>query len=104
MRDLISDHLTQPNIELGRRIAATPDGMAFWSGTGPSNKTCRECAFFDHQKSYYAKRGIGGGALKPAKCRKYAALACQNGGDIPHETRSCKYFEKAADVPPIVSK
>jgi len=64
MTDSLSLHLTQPNAELGRQIAATPSGMAFWAGTGPANTTCRECVFFDHQKSYYAKKGIGGGQSK----------------------------------------
>lgn len=64
MTDSLFAHLTQPNADLGAKIAATPSGMAFWAGTGPANTTCRECAFFDHQKSYYAKKGIGGGQSK----------------------------------------
>lgn len=64
MTDGLSAHLTQPNADLGAKIAATPSGMAFWAGTGPANTTCRECLFFDHQKSYYAKKGVGGGQSK----------------------------------------
>ncbi|BEV47318.1 hypothetical protein CRBSH125_35010 [Afipia carboxidovorans] len=104
MSDALSSHLTQPNADLGHMIARTPSGMAFWSGTGPGNTTCRECVFFDHQHSYYAKKGIGGGSLKPAKCKKFKALAQSSGGAVPHDTRSCKYFEPAPVPPPVVSK
>jgi hypothetical protein len=104
MTDNLSLHLTQPNAELGKLIAATPSGMAFWAGTGPANTTCRECMFFDHQKSYYAKKGIGGGSLNPARCKKYSALANRHGDKIEHGTRACKYFERAEVVPPITSK
>ena len=104
MTDGLSLHLTQPNIDLGRKIAMTPNGMAFWADTGPGNTTCRECIFFDHQNSYYAKKGLGGGTLKPAKCKKYQHLAQKSGGNVPHETRSCKYFEPNPSPPPVVSK
>lgn len=104
MTDGLSLHLTQPNADLGQKIAQTPTGMAFWSGTGPAGSTRRECQFFDHQKSYYAKRGMSGGGLKPAQCKKYKAMTQQSGGSIPHETRACKYFELADAVPPVVSK
>lgn len=104
MSDSLSLHLTQPNPDLEKLIAATPAGMAFWSGTGPGNTTCRECIFFDHQNSYYAKKGINGGALKPARCKKFKALAQADGGSVPHGTRSCKYFEPNPVPPPVVSK
>lgn len=57
----LSLHLTEPDKQLAQWVKDTPAGMAHWSGTGPEFKTCRECVFFDHQKSYYAKKGIGGG-------------------------------------------
>lgn len=104
MTDGLSLHLTQPNPDLGKLIAATPSGMAFWSGTGPAGTTCRECIFFDHQKSYYAKKGINGGGLKPARCKKYKMLSQTNGGNVPHETRACKYFERADVAPDVVQK
>lgn len=100
----LSLHLTEPNPVLAKAVKETPSGMAFWSGTGPEHKTCRECAFFDHQKSYYAKKGMGGGMLKPAKCKKYTAMTRQSGGNIPFSTRACKYFEQADVVPPVTSK
>lgn len=104
MTDGLSLHLTQPNPELGKMIAATPSGMAHWAGSGPAGVTCRECIFFDHQKSYYSKKGMNGGALKPARCKKYKAMTQANGGNIPHETRACKYFSQADNVPSVVSK
>lgn len=104
MTKALSSHLTQPNAHLGRLIAATPPGMAFWAGTGPASITCRECAFFDHQNSYYATGGGHGGMLKPARCKKFAQLTQKLGDKISHDTRACKYFEQAEIVPPIVSK
>jgi hypothetical protein len=104
MTDVISEHLTKPNPVLASQIAATPSGMAHWAGSGPDLKTCRECVFFDHGNSYYSKTGMRGGGLKPAKCKKYRAMTQQNGGNIPHETRACKYFEQSDKVPPVVSR
>jgi hypothetical protein len=104
MVDALSAHLTQPDVILARAIRETPAGMAHWAGSGPDGRTCRECAAFDHQKSYYAKKGLGGGLLKPAKCRKFATMTGQSGGRIPFETRACKYFDLAEAVPPVVAK
>lgn len=104
MSDSISMHLTRPNPKLAEYVSRTPAGMAYWAGTGPKNSTCRECTFFDHAKRYYAKRGMNGGSLKPARCTKYSALCSQAGGLIPHATPACKYFEAATAAPPITEK
>lgn len=104
MTDAISAHLTKPNPVLSSQIAATSSGMAHWAGTGPEFKTCRECTHFDHGNSYYSKTGMRGGGLKPAKCKKYRAMTSQCGGRIPHGTSSCKYFDQAEIVPPVVSR
>lgn len=104
MSDGLSLHFTQPDADLGAKIKATPSGMAFWAGTGPDLMTCRQCRFFDHQNSYYAKSGMRGGILKPARCKKFSLLAQRNGDKIPHDTRACKYFEQSEKIPPVVSR
>jgi hypothetical protein len=84
--------LTAGDPELDRKIAATPDGMAFWSGTGPDGALCEECASFSttgvllgfctqntaQRKSQGEKSASGKNAPKPIP---FYAL-----------TRSCKYF------------
>lgn len=98
-------HLTEPNPQLAEWQRKTPNGMAHWAGTGPEGKTCRECEHWQHEKRYYAKRGLQRGTLKPARCRKYKTMMNgQTGGEIPHDARSCKYFAQALFVPPIAQE
>ncbi len=98
------DHLTQPDAELGERIRATPDGMAFWAGSGPAGKTCRECSHWSG-----GSRSAETGDLNDARCDQYArmtraALLIENAPryDIPHATAACKYFDAAPDAPPVI--
>jgi hypothetical protein len=85
---------TNPDLEA--QIKATPDGMAHWAGSGPDNRSCRECNFFEG-RDYYAN----GGGLKPAPCRKYQMLRNgRRGGRIPWYTKACKYFEENPYPPP----
>lgn len=89
-------HLTQPDRELGEKITATPDGMAFWAGSGPAGKTCRQCSHWDG-----GDRNQDSGELNDARCNQYArmmraALLIENVPhyDIPRQTAACKYFQE----------
>ena len=86
-------HLTAVgNPELARKIAATPAGMAFWTGTGPEGATCVQCGFFTSTGYLYGS------------CEKNAAFRKAQGEQSPpHEkkpklipfhaqTAACRYF------------
>jgi hypothetical protein len=89
--------LTSPNPALDRLIWQTKPGQAHWAGTGPEDKRCRECRYFDHRERRYTD-----GTLMPAPCAMYRRLTNgTQGNSIPHDAYSCKYFEAAEVVPRI---
>lgn len=95
--ETVSDHLTEPNIDLASKRKRTPPGMAFWAGTGPAGATCRGCEKWD-SLGYYADCGL----LKDSPCAKYRSMMNGTQGDkLPHFTPACKYFEAARKDRPI---
>jgi len=82
------------------RAANTHIGMAYFAGTGPSNKTCRECAFWRDGKHLYFHTGSKRG-LKPVSCGKFRRMMGRKGLAVPHEASACKYFEQAENPPAI---
>ncbi len=58
-----------------RGYAITPVGMAFWSGTGPVGKLCKNCLLYEQRR-----------------CLKYKQLTGRKGKRFPAGTLSCKYF------------
>lgn len=98
------EHLTVIDPVLENQISKTPVGMAFWAGTGPQGKTCRECRFYVFN-GYKSARGSKGGVLKNSPCQKFIALT--NGIDthkIPYDTSSCKYFDQNPTPPTITDQ
>lgn len=87
--------------ELESQMRQTAEGMAHWAATGPERTTCRQCSHWNHEGYYSAGKKIGGNALKPGVCSKYAALTRRKGKKIPHATPSCKYFEQSDRAPTI---
>lgn len=95
------EHGTIPyNEKMAQYQRETVPGMAHWAGSGPDGKTCRECANC-LSSGYYAKRGMGGGNLKPIGCSKFAALLQTKPIKFPHEKRACRFFEQSAAPPSI---
>lgn len=88
----MGDHLTQPDPELARLERATPNGMAYWAGTGPPDKTCTDCERFMGR--------FWEGELHAGRCSKYIKLMLAGGANkapdfrIPPMTAACKYFEQ----------
>ena len=67
----------------------TQRGMAYFAGTGPAEKTCKDCAFFGY------KRTSGTGHLYHySGCRKYYEMTYRHGGEIIGRNKSCKCFEQ----------
>lgn len=93
--------LTDPNPELSRQQRNTYDGMAHWAGSGPPNKTCRQCREWANAGDYY----VGRKTLKNAFCRRYRRMTQATvGGKIPHSAKACKYFEENETPPPIKAR
>lgn len=81
--------------------AMTVPGMAFFAGTGPVDKYCKDCKFrgFSYQ---------GRARINPKNGNEYFPTHSSNGceknfemrgrkkpgPDIPGKTRSCKFFEQ----------
>jgi hypothetical protein len=64
-----------------RGFRVTPRGMAYWSGSGPALKKCRDCVFFS------------GKARKKGTCGKFAKMMQNNGPKFGGYVPACKYFE-----------
>lgn len=98
-KELLSDHLTAGPHD--RAARDTFPGQAHFAGTGPQLKTCRECAYWDHAglHHYHSKRGMFGGAIKPARCRKFQELTGSAGDKVPDDAVACKHFSPATVVP-----
>lgn len=96
----INPNLTIAHSERMRHwIAATPPGMAHWSGTGPKGRSCRECVHFINEGYYAASNAHSANGLKPGRCRKYTALMGFNGKKFQHRTASCSHFEENSEPP-----
>lgn len=101
-------HLTvlDPSFEAAR--ARTYPGMAYFAGSGPNIKTCRQCVFWTNcgaDPGYYARKGMYGGTIKPRACAKHKEMmGGQMGNPVPHDAHACKYFEETQAVPPLVAK
>jgi hypothetical protein len=96
-KEPISGFLTTAPFD--RVARETHPGMAHFAGTGPQQKTCRECSFWDHGENDYRASGNYRGLIKPARCRKFRALMNVDGARIPDETAACRHFNQASPVP-----
>lgn len=95
--DLISKHLTEPDVALGQKRKDTFSGMAFWAGTGPDGKTCRGCTHW-RADGYMASSGL----LKDSICGKYKSMMHgAEGLGVPHYAKACKYFDETAEARPL---
>ncbi len=90
--------LTVLDLEFNEMVKNTPSGMAYWAGTGPPGRTCRECRHFGQKKGDigYNTHGL----LKNAKCAQYLSLSLRDGRAIPHDSKACKFFEESVSPPP----
>lgn len=89
--------LTVLDTEFHNLVRLTPAGMAHWATTGPKGTTCRECSNFE--KPEYKDN-----MLRASKCRMYRVLSYREGKAVPHDTPSCKFFERSENPPPTMKK
>lgn len=76
-------------------IENSPPGMAHWSGTGPRDKTCRECT------RWLARGYSKEGAILDAPCAKYKDMTGRAGARVPARTTSCQFFDQSPNPPAI---
>jgi hypothetical protein len=89
--------LTVLDRQFNEMVRNTPSGMAYWAGSGPEGKTCRECRNLG--KAQYSTSGM----LKATKCDKYTELSYREGKAIPYDSRACKYFIQSENPPSIMA-
>ena len=82
-------------------LSQTHQGMAHFAGTGPAGATCRECKFWQHQKTWSSETGKGHGAPMPARCMRYQQLMHEPGKMVPHDARACKHFDRTDAPQPL---
>lgn len=89
------DHLTKPHdTRINQLIAATPLGMAHWSGTGPDGTRCSSC---DHARfnGYHPKQH---GGLKPITCAQFYRMQGRKPA-FSADVKSCRFYVPG-DGPP----
>ena len=76
-------NLTDPN-GLKSKALRTHAGQAHFAGSGPSGKTCAECASFEPKS-----KGVKG------ECRRFRQMMSGRGVAYPCDAAACKYYEAA---------
>jgi hypothetical protein len=78
--------LTELNPDFERLVRQTPEGMAFWAGTGPAGKTCGACMHYGYLDDL--GHHTNGCAIYYQQMHRHAARM------LPKQTSACKYFER----------
>jgi hypothetical protein len=90
---LLSRHLTPAPIDEVARI--TRRGMASWA-IPDSPHRCGECQFWNNNGATATSPPPTFGTPAPRRCAKYFTLTNKRGAAVPHNARSCRFFEKLA--------
>lgn len=90
----------------GEEIHQTHAGMAHFAGSGPDDKTCRECEHWGHQNppSRTSSKTLMGGELNDAICIKAKSMMGLKTPRVPHDARACKYFTQDVNPPDVFKK
>lgn len=90
MRDRIPNPTKPYDPQLQAQIDATMPGMAHWAGTGPTDRTCRECRH--------------SGNVKRDKAGFIKSITCSKGSGKPfrHACAACKHFVLFEGKPPDI--
>ena len=84
-------------------IAYTHDqakpGMAHFAGTGPNNKTCKDC-----KHRGYEREAAGGRVYRYYGCGKYREIMGKIGAEVDSNYAACRYFEQRDKPPPKPAK
>lgn len=95
-----SQHLTAN--EVHAPIAGTFVGQAHIAGTGPADKTCRECVFWQNAGKphrYFTDRHSEAPLeLHPAECTR--PILNKASAKFPHHAPACRLFVENDNPPP----
>lgn len=83
------------------RGARTYPGMAHWGGSGPNEKTCRECVHFLSPGYFEASNARTPNRLKDGRCGKYKAMMSEEGAAFPPDASACRFFSENPSAPPL---
>lgn len=98
---LAEKHLTNPEPRFSEMRAATPLGMAHWSGSGPKGTRCKTCSFAIFNG--YLKSRAATGRLKAIQCRKYGEMMTGTKPKFESDVASCRFYAPG-DGPPANKK
>jgi hypothetical protein len=76
---------------------STAPGMAFFAGTGPEGKYCKDCKHKGYERLKVDSYGNAQRAVTHGGCAKFKQLLGVDGPQIKGSLPSCKYFEAKAD-------
>jgi hypothetical protein len=118
---ILTKDLTDPHDPVqSAQLMVTYPGMAHLAGTGPEDKTCRECAMWGMPSAFveggppspyryrpFVRAGAlapNGGELCGRRCQKYhrlilAGLHVVRGRAVPHHAAACRHFIQNANPP-----
>jgi hypothetical protein len=88
-----TQHLTSPDPEFDRRVAATHPGQAHFAGTGPNGATCGQCIHLGYLKRTYTAAGEPTSAGKSNGCVEFLRLIGKHGPAVPRHALACRYFK-----------
>ena len=97
-----SQHMTYPTEEQKVQAHSTYPGMAYFACTGPSDKTCGDCAFRGYRRETRnltwseKNQEFVVKTYRTYGCKKFKELSGHHGPKVPKEARACRYFEAKA--------
>ena len=91
--------LANPNPELSRLVAQTPEGMMFWAGTcADPDTTCADCKHYGYTIVVHNEAGNAIDTRNhPTSCALYHKHTGRHGKSFDPKTPACKYFENRED-------
>lgn len=75
---------TVPDGHLVREAAASPPGMAHFTGTGPPGTSCIDCGHFV----------VGDKMIQTGSCRQYMQMTRRPGLRFNGRIASCRYYKE----------
>jgi sarcosine oxidase delta subunit len=81
------------------QMRATYPGQAHWAGSGPSGKTCGDCACLGYYKQRRNARGDIIRSEHTGGCRRFFELTGNHGPVIPASAGACRHFETKQTEP-----
>lgn len=73
-------------------------GMAYFAGTGPDGKTCKDCehrGYYRQSEKWSEERNCWvTNSYRVQKCAQFKSMTGRHGADVAADCRACKYFQQ----------